>query len=167
MAAQRQRPPPAAEARGLLLGQWPAGCKGSFQSRRSRWVPQPFFRVRGKKPAYRLVRGSCQGLLCLGCLVCGLFSPFLLTSADTFPPVPAWPRARSTLLEPSVSWWVRTQPSLSPRNATGWMLTPAPGAAAEPGRCWRHSCRQSRCRRRQNQKLTLDTGTGWWCRPRW
>ena len=30
------------------------------------------------------------------------------------------------LLELSDSWMVRTQPSLMTRNATGWMLTPAP-----------------------------------------
>ena len=35
-------------------------------------------------------------------------------------------RARSTVLEPSDSWMVRTQPSFTTRKATGWMLTPAP-----------------------------------------
>ena len=86
------------------------------------------------------------------------FSPFLLTSADTFSTSSgSMARARSTLLEPSVSWMVRTQPSLITRNATGWMLTPAP--EPPPNRSLLAAFLPSKSVPPEAKpKLTLDTG---------
>ena len=136
-------------------------CKGGHQindADAAAGCHNPFFvsekKATGIPPSQRV---PVKAYSALGASSAG-FSPFLLTSADTFSTSSgSMARARSTLLEPSVSWMVRTQPSLITRNATGWMLTPAP--EPPPNRSLLAAFLPSKSVPPEAKpKLTLDTG---------
>ena len=89
--------------RELLLGQWPAGCKARSRADAAAGCHNPFFvseeKATGIPPSQRV---PVKAYSALGASSAG-FSPFLLTSADTFSTSSgSMARARSTLLEPVV-----------------------------------------------------------------
>ena len=133
------------------------GVCGSFsEDRPLGWDPA----AAGSRAGDGMARFTCEGKLPAGrhCSLLGAAGSSFLMSALTFSTSSGiMVRARSTVLLPSESWMVRTQPSLTTRNATGWMLTPAP--EPPPNRSLLAAFLPSKSVPAEAKpKLTLDTG---------